>query len=484
MNTIIGREKEIETLLNLYDNGSHAQLVTVYGRRRVGKTFLIDECFKGKITFRHAGLSPVDEGGKSNNLENQLKHFYHSLLLHGMKKSHCPTSWLEAFFMLETWLQKIDNGAKQVVFLDELPWLDTPKSGFVTAFEGFWNTWACHRDNIIVIVCGSATSWILNKLINNHGGLYGRVTCEIPLRPFSLNETEHFINSRGIVMSRYDMVQCDMIFGGIPFYLNYLDRSMSLAQNVDQMFFSEKPILHDEFDRLFASIFTKPEQMKKIVTFLAGRRCGYTREEISKGTGIELGGGLSAMLKALMASDFIVRYVPFGKNARTDYYKLVDPFCIFYLRFVKGHDQMDTDFWTDNQTSQSITTWRGYAFEEVCLRHIRQIKNALGISGVTSRQSSWDVRGDGETQGSQMDLLIERKDNIVSMCEMKFYNEEFTVSKAYHLKINHRVNLLHDVLPKKFAVHPILVTTYGLNRNEYSSTFQRVITIENLFIKA
>ena len=128
-------------------NPSKAQMVAVYGRRRVGKTFLVDEALKGRITFRHAGLSPNNEdSGKKNLLKDQLKHFYHSLLLHGMKKSKQPTSWLDAFFMLEQHLSSIDDGSRQVVFLDELPWLDTPRSGFLTAFEAFWNTWGCHRD--------------------------------------------------------------------------------------------------------------------------------------------------------------------------------------------------------------------------------------------------------------------------------------------------------------------------------------------------
>ena len=264
MAKIIGRNKEIKELHALYTS-DQAHLVAIYGRRRVGKTFLVDQALSGKITFRHAGLSPVDEAGEKNLMPEQLKHFYHSLLLQGMPKSHVPTSWLEAFYMLSMHLQNIDTGRKQVVFLDELPWLDTPRSGFLTAFEGFWNTWACHRDNIMVIVCGSANSWILDKLINNHGGLYGRTTHIIKLSPFTLIECELFFKSKNIPISRYDIVQSYMIFGGVPYYLNYFDHQLSLHQNVDMLLFANDGKLKDEYDRLRNAIEELPSHEKQVI---------------------------------------------------------------------------------------------------------------------------------------------------------------------------------------------------------------------------
>ncbi len=240
MSAIIGREKEISELKELYDSDK-SEFVAVYGRRRVGKTFLVDEALKGKITFRHAGLSPVDEYGKKNALKDQLKHFYFSLQMHGMKKSRCPSSWMEAFFMLSQLLEDKDVGKRQVVFLDELPWLDTPRSGFITAFEGFWNTWGCHRDNLMLVVCGSANSWMLDNLVNSHGGLYGRTTYEVKLRPFKLRECEKLLRKKGLRLSRYDIVQSCMILGGIPYYLSYMQKGLSLAQNIDQLFLMKMP---------------------------------------------------------------------------------------------------------------------------------------------------------------------------------------------------------------------------------------------------
>lgn len=477
---IIGRKREIAELLEQYEQ-NRARLVAVYGRRRVGKTFLIDEALKGKITFRHAGLSPVDSQGKANNMKKQLKNFHLSLKRQGLKEGTCPTSWLDAFFLLERHLESQDDGSRQVVFFDEFPWMDTPRAGFLTAFESFWNGWACHRDNLMVIVCGSASSWIQDKLINNHGGLYGRLSHEIKLSPFTLQETEEFFKSKGIVISRYDIVQSYMILGGIPYYLDYFLKEYSFGQNIDRLFFGENPKLHDEFDRLFASIFSNPEEMKKIIRVLAQNRGGYTRSVIAQKAKIPESGYFSKSLEALIASDFIEKYIPFGAGRKDAHYRLIDPFCRFHLQFIAGDTLSDPYFWTNNVASPRLNTWRGFAFEDVCLRHIDAIKRALGIGGVISEQASWSIPADGNQEGSQLDLIIKRKDNVVNLCEMKFYSEEFAVTSAYRAQIAHRINLLVEQFPPKYVVHSTLVTTYGLRKNEYQDAFQQCITMDDLF---
>ena len=478
---MVGREKEVSELLERYDC-NEAQFVAVYGRRRVGKTYLIDETFKGRITFRHAGISPIESGDepKGRPVKKQLQAFYYSLIAQGMKKDHCPSDWLEAFFMLEMFLQKIDDGSRQLIFLDELPWMDTPKSGFITGLESFWNNWACHR-NVMLIVSGSATSWMRDKLINNHGGLYGRVTWEIKLEPFNLKECELLFKENKINLSRYDIVQSYMIFGGIPYYLGYFKRGRSLAQNVDDLFFSKGAKLSMEYDRLFASVFTNPDMMKAIIKALKTRTMGYTRKEISALTGYTEGGTLSEALKALIVSDFIIKYVPFGYSKREEHYKLVDPFCIFYLDFIEKNGMIPETFWLSNVTSPPIITWRGHAFENVCFNHIEQIKKALGISGISTTQSAWTKMGE-EYKGTQIDMIISRKDNIVNMCEMKYYGEEFMVDKDYDSILRHRKNLLYEMIPKKNAVHNTLITTFGIRNNEYRWSFDNVITMDDLFI--
>lgn len=477
---MVGREEEIREMNERYDSGK-PEFIAVYGRRRVGKTYLIDEALKDRITFRHSGLSPVDEQNHKNGLKEQLRHFYLSLQLQGMKKSKCPTSWLEAFFMLERHLQSIDNGSRQVVFLDELPWMDTPRSGFITALEAFWNGWAYHRDTMMLVVCGSATSWMTDKLINNYGGLYGRLTSRIKLDPFTLSECERFFQSKGITLSRYDIAQGYMVVGGIPYYLDYIRKGLSLAQNIDRMFFAEGAKLRDEYDRLFASVFSNPDQMKSIVQLLGTRHSGFTRQEILTKTGLDDGGAVTKLLKALEVSDFIKSYIPFGKGKRDLHYKLTDPFCLFHLKFLQGQNEIDPDFWMHNVASQSVSAWRGIAFEELCFSHIGQIKKALDILGVSSKQSAFVVKGDGETEGMQIDLLIDRKDNVLNLCEMKFVGDEFEVDNDYEKKLRHRLQWMLDHINRKQSLQMTLVTTFGLKYGYHSGAFQQVVTLDHLF---
>ena len=483
---LIGRENEIRKLHELYNSDS-AELIAVYGRRRVGKTFLIDEAFAGKFVFRHAGLSPIDDryagaSKRKSRQKDQLKHFHRSLVFSGMTGGKVPATWLEAFYLLEDFLSKRDDGqGPLLIFFDEIQWLDTPKSGFMTGFEAFWNGWACHRHNVKVIVCGSSTSWILDKLVNSHGGLYGRVTYQIQLKPFTLYECERFFRANGMVMSRYDIVQSYMMVGGIPYYLKFFNKEYSLAQNIDAMFFADNAPLKDEFDRMFASLFVNPEVMKSIILALSTKSMGLTRKELIQKTGIAESGELSKFLQALVSGSFIMKYCSFGSSKREEFYKLTDPFCIFYLRFVKDKAGKRNTNWVNMADSQPVITWSGYAFENVCFNHIGQIKSALGISGVSTSESLWSKRGGEDTAGTQIDLIIDRKDRVVNMCEIKFYNDEFAVNKDYHLTLTRRRNLLLEIIPKRSTVHNTLITTYGLKHNEYYGDFIRVITMDDLF---
>ncbi|MDO4961498.1 MAG: ATP-binding protein [Eubacteriales bacterium] len=480
---MIGRKNEIEELNDIYCS-NRAQLVAIYGRRRVGKTFLVDNAFEGRITFQHAGLSPVEalKGTSTSPLKAQLQHFFNSLILYGMEKCDCPTNWLDAFLMLEILLEKKnENHKKQVVFIDELPWMDTQKSGFITAFEGFWNTWGCHRKNLIVVVCGSATSWISDHLINNHGGLYNRLTAEIKLSPFTLAECEQYFMSENIKMSRYDIAQAYMITGGIPYYLSYFKKGKSLPQNIDSLFFAKNAKLKNEFERLFSSVFKSPDTMMAIIRILALKNAGYTRSEIAEKLGHAAGGNLSKALYALVESDFIVKYVPFGYSKRQEHYKLIDPFCMFYLHFVENQTKLNENFWQQNSLLPKVVSWRGFSFENLCFNHIGAIKRKLEIGGVSTEYSAWSKRED-DADGMQIDLILERKDNVVNMCEIKYYGNEFTVSKEYYRTLLNRQEILSHAIPRKSIIHNTLITTYGLKENEYSSIFDNVVTLDDLFM--
>ena len=482
---IIGREKEQEKLKDLYES-KEAEFVAVYGRRRVGKTYLIDEVFQDAMTFRHAGLSPVrmetEEASGKNHLKDQLRHFHQSLMMYGMSDGKTPESWLEAFYMLEKLLmEKDDKKQRLLIFLDEIQWMDTPKSGFVTALEAFWNSWACYRHNVMLIVCGSSTSWILDKLVNNHGGLYGRLTYEMELQPFCLQECEQLFASKGMSLSRYDIAHAYMMLGGIPYYLNCFEKSLSVSQNIQALFFDKGAPLKNEFERLFSSLFTNPEVMKEIIAALNTKRRGLTRQELIEKTGITDSGMLSKQLKALESGAFIMKYDSYGNGKRSSYYKVIDPFCIFYLRFVSDSSSKAKKEWQNSADSQAVTVWKGLAFENLCFNHVKQMKAALGISGVSTEESLWSKKGNNDEEGAQIDLIIERRDNVVNMCEAKFYSEEYVADKECHFALERRSRLLRQIIPKKASIHNTLITTFGLKKSEYFGDFTDTITLDDLF---
>ncbi len=479
MEKFIGRKEELAELNRLY-NSDKPEFVAVYGRRRVGKTFLIKEMFKGNFAFYHSGLSPYDKQRKIT-MKDQLEAFYAALTQHGMEESQCPKTWAEAFALLGKLLDNLDDGnGRQIVFIDELPWMDTPRSKFLTAFEHFWNTWCVWRDRIMLIVCGSATSWMLDNLINNHGGLYGRLTWEIKLQPFTLAECKAFFEYKGIVISDYDIAESYMILGGIPYYLNYFQRGKSLAQNIDMLFFAKNAKLNLEFQRLFGSLFANPDDYMEVVRLLSKRNVGFTREEISQQLKITSGGTLTKILDTLSASNFIAAYTPFGKDRKEIRYRLDDSFCRFYLRFVDGKHINETAFWHKNHNLPAINAWRGIAFEQICFNQVAQIKKALGVVGVTSSESSWIVSDDDGKAIAQIDMLIIRDDRVVNLCEMKFLSSEFEPTQDDELKLRSRIAELQKHLSPKQSIHLTLITTYGLKINAHSGIFQNVVTLKEM----
>ena len=479
MGKLIGRKSEVQELNERY-NSDRPELVVVYGRRRIGKTFLVRETFKDRITFYHTGLSPYDENRKIGKKE-QLEHFYNTMLNYGMPESSCPKDWMQAFYMLESLLASMDNGGPQLVFIDELQWMDTPGSRFLTAFEAFWNGWASARDNMKCIVCGSATSWMADNMINNHGGLYGRQTCEIKLSPFSLKECEEFFSSRGMEMTRYDIAEIYMTVGGIPYYLDKFKRGYSVAQNIDKLFFEVNAPLKKEFVRLFASLFTNPDLYSKAVRKLSTRHYGFSRKEIGDCLEMHSGAGLTKLLNILEASDFITCYRPMDAAKGEKLYRLTDSFCNFYLHFVENDKNNDHNFWQHNQNLAAINIWRGIAFEDLCFLHVEQIKKALGISGVATTESTLTLKGCSDKKGTQIDLVIIRNDRVVNLCEMKFYNGLFEIDKEYDLTLRNRLNLLQEHLKKRQAIHITLITTFGIKQNKYSGIVQQNLTLDDLF---
>lgn len=474
---MIRRENETKKLLELCRH-EQADLVAIYGRRRVGKTFLVDQTFHGDYLFMSSGLFlDKEKMTPKEMLSAQIKEFYNALRLYGYKEGKAPETWSEAFFCLEKLILMKENGSKQVIFLDELPWVDTPSSHFLSAFEGFWNGFACRRKSLLIIVCGSAASWMENKLIHARVGLYGRVTYEMKLSPFSLKETKEFLLQKRLPVTDYDAALAYMSVGGIPYYLNYFEPGKSVVQNINDIFFRKRAPLRYEYERLFSVTFASDSLSKRIVELLFQRKLGCSREEILKKHSLPDNGGLSKVLNALLSSDFILAYHPFGLKRKTTYYKLIDPFCLFHLSFAEKKDG-DEDYWNSHYGKSETLAWSGLAYENLCFNHVSQIKEKLGIRGVATEVMPWYYQ-DKEGKG-QVDMLLKRGDNAVNLCEIKFYSGDYPAGIEDFKKASRRKESAYSLLPKRFSVYITLITTFGLVYNEYASVYQNAVTLEDL----
>jgi hypothetical protein len=412
-------------------------------------------------------------------MEVQLKSFNFSLQKYGKMPYSEITTWLESFNQLIYLLSNTKCKGKKVVFIDEMPWMDTPRSGFVQALEYFWNSYASAQKDILLIVCGSATSWMTNKLLKNHGGLHNRVTQQIYLKPFTLSECDVFFQTNNIMISRHQIVENYMIFGGIPYYLSLMQKKYSMAQNIDNLCFAENAILKNEFENLYASLFRHHENHVKIVEALSQKAKGLTREEIIDVAHLPDGGGISKTLEELELCGFIRKYKALEKKERQSLYQLSDFFTLFYFRFMRDNKMNDEHYWTNFIENARHRVWSGYAFEQVCLAHLPQIKKALGISGVLTHTASWRSRD--SKNGAQIDLLIERNDNVINLCEMKFAKEPFIIDKKYDETLrNKRAAFKYESKTRK-SVHLTMITTYGIKHNEYWGNIQSELTMDNLF---
>ena len=470
---LVGRNKEI-AIMNAAVDDDRSHFIAVYGRRRVGKTHLIREVYGNRFTFQHSGIY----GG---GLREQLDGFISAVELQGEEYRKNPVNWIQAFDGLKRLIIR-SMEEKKIIFLDELSWFDTPKSGFIAALENFWNGFASARKDIILIVCTSATSWMLSEIVHNKGGLYHRLTEQIHLRPLNLLSCEEFVQKKGLVLNRDQILQYYMIFGGIPYYWDLLEKGYSLNQNIDRLIFAKDAPLKDEFKFLFASIFKNPEIYIRIVKVLGTVKAGMTREDIISAAGVANSGDLTRRLEELESSGFIRCYRPFENKKKNAVYQLIDAFTLFYYAFLK-EEPTDEHFWSNQVNTPRMNTWKGLAFERVCLMHINEIKAKLGISGVLTEDHAWYCKAESEKgiHGSQIDLLIVRADQVINLCEMKYAGTEYSITEKVEMDIRRKI---HDLVTKtgtKYAIHPTLITTYGLVNNEYANSIQAVITMNDLF---
>lgn len=476
-NRIIGRKYEQRVLKNICEE-EEARLVAVYGRRRVGKTYLVRYFFGEKFDFFFTGSFDTP-------MKVQLALFKDALFQYSHEVRPAPKDWFEAFAQLKEHLMGLKK-KRMVVFLDELPWMDTPKSNFLAAFSYFWNTWGSTCDGLKLLVCGSATSWMLDKVVGDKGGLYGRSSRSIYIAPFNLFEVEQFLRLRkGIVWNRYQILEAYMIFGGIPYYLDMLEKGFPFDKNIDNLFFREKAPLRTEYDFLFRSLFKSSTVYRQVVEAVAAKNKGLSLKELKEALNIGNGGTLTEVLENLCKCDFLRKYTPYGKKEKGSIYQLADLYSLYYLKFIGNRTGLDEHYWSNIKES-ARNAWAGYAFEQVCLHHISQIRGALGIKGVLTNVCSWSspkqVDKDGtEWPGVQIDLLLCRSDHVIDVCEMKYCQTEFVLTEKYEQHIRERHATFAHLTKAKEALHAVLITTYGIKQNLYSNSIDAVVTMEDLF---
>jgi len=477
MEFIIGRKDEI-TILEEVLKTKDAGLMAVYGRRRVGKTFLIRNFFADRLIFELTGMY----GG---SLKEQLLQFSKSLqkATDSALSLKPPGTWVEAFHALEQFLDKLPKRKKLVIFLDEFPWLDSRKSGFLSAFEHFWNSWASQQAHLLFVICGSAASWMIRKIVNNRGGLHHRITQKMRLLPFTLAETETYLKSKGSNLDKYQILQLYMALGGIPQYLNNVKKGDSAQEVIEKTCFKKDGLLNGEFNNLYTSLFENADNHLKAVRVLAATPKGLTRQEIIEECGLSSGGRTTLMLDELEQSGFIKSNKPYDKETKEGIYRLVDEFSLFYLKFMDKADA--TTNWARISEGASYKIWSGMAFEAVCLKHIDQIKNGLGLKGKSTKETGWRYippKGAKE-DGTQIDLLIDREeDHSINICEIKFYKGELIISKSYAGELQQKLDVFQEKVKPRKTLFLTLITTYGVKDNSHSdSLVKKSLTMDVLF---
>ena len=471
MQSLVGREKEQDRLKKHYSS-KKPEFIALYGRRRVGKTFLVKSLFQAVFTFYAVGIQDGDETKQIQNFNEEISNF-------GGVALKDAQNWHEAFENLNKLISTSRIKGKKVIFLDEVSWMNSTGLSFVSALDHFWNRWMSSRDDILLIVCGSATSWIIDNIVNNTGGLHNRLTDHIHLEPFTLGECEEFFREKGVPMPRYQILETYMFFGGIPYYLDFFEPDRSLAQNIDRVYFAPGAPLMNEYANTFRALFRNSENYIKVIEALATKKKGLMRDEISAKSAIKGGGTLTSILTDLVYCGFVKEYLAFGKTKRDRMYQLVDPFTLFHLTFEEKQKKHAENFWLHYSTSPAHSAWSGYAFELACLLHLPQIKRQLGISGVQTEASSW--RSKTVVPGAQIDLVIDRGDKIIHLCEMKFASDVYSIDKEYSKKLREKRTAFLEETGTRKAAHTTLITTYGLTRNEYSAEVLFQLTLDDLF---
>ncbi len=472
---IIGRKPQIQ-VLNDALTSPKPEMLALIGRRRVGKTFLIRQVYENRIDFELTGLQDGNTKAQLQNFQIAFSRYFPTIEL-----TEKPQNWLAAFHQLSLALDKLPKTEKMVVFIDELPWLDASKSDFVMALGWFWNSWASQK-NIVLAICGSSASWMIKKIINDRDGLHNRVTKLVMLYPFTLSETEAYFKYRNINLNRSLILQIYMVMGGIPMYLDQMKSGLSAMQNIQAICFERDGYLKNEFERLLSSLFKNYQNHVNIIRALASKNMGLTRTEIISLTKYSNGGMLTEILDELEKSGFIMIQSGLGKRVKDSIYRLSDPYSLFYLTFIEPLGKNSIVEFNAMSDLLAWKTWCGYAFENVCFYHLKSIRNALGIAGVGTRTGSFYAKATEEMAGAQIDLIIDRNDQVMNLCEVKYSVNEYTVTKKDVENFEHKKRVFRYYSKTNKHIFTSLITTNGVVNNAQKVNYiDQVVVLDDLF---
>lgn len=481
---IIGRVAEQEKLTQLFGS-SRSEFLAIYGRRRVGKTFLIKNFFESKecVFFYCSGL-------KDGKLSEQLQEFTRQIGITFYNGADIAErkSWQETFEDLNKAMLQIAASKKIVLFFDELPWLATPKSRLLQTIDYYWNRYWSHDNRVKLCVCGSSASWIIEKIINNKGGLYNRVTRTIRLDPFSLHEVADFLVSMKIKLNHKQILDLYMVFGGIPHYLALINKGYSAYQCIDELCFQKGGELINEFERLFSSLFNNADTYVRIIRAIANHPCGIGQIQLIKESGMSDGGRIKQRLKELEDAGFILGFIPYGHKEKGVYYKVVDEFVLFYLYWVEPNlrtiikQDRTIGYWLAKTKSSSWKSWSGLAFEAICYKHLAQIRKTLKIVA-DAQVGSWRyIAKKPECQGAQIDLLFDRSDGVITICEIKYNEQPFAITKEYAQKLLNKIEVYKSQSKTNKQLFLAMITVGGLKATMYSEELiSAQVILDDLF---
>lgn len=487
VNKIIGRVKEIITLREAFES-KRPEFIAIYGRRRIGKTYLINNFFSNQdcLYFHMVGT-------QNDRMSAQLEHFTKELsrVFYNDEPIQNAKSWGEAFERLNKAIDLRYRAQQQkvVIFFDELPWIATPKSKFLESLEYVWNRFWGDLPYIKLIICGSSASWIIKKIIHNKGGLYNRVTKTIILRPFLLNETKEYLESLECRYKPHQILEIYMALGGVPFYLKEIKKGSSAMQNINNICFRPDGLLFNEFNDIFKSLYNNAEEYIEIIRVAAKTRCGISRAELeSKCKLSKKGGSFTDKLKSLEDAGFILSFLPFNHSHRGIFYKVIDEYSLFYLYWIEQEHktllkiEADNNYWQNKYKTPAWHSWSGYAFESVCYKHLSNIRIVLDIP-YDSQASTWQyIAKNSVENGAQIDLLFDRKDNVFTLCEIKYTDEPFVITKEYARNLLNKEDVFIKQTKTTKQIFIALISASGLKDNTNSeSIINGVVTAEDLF---